>query len=227
MWHKIKVRTRIAEGHGTVSASCAITGDGVAVPALLAKQTASLIQEGTNDAADVGSVRCELAADNALQAAASSIVGSWRERGASEPAGVRGWAAGIARGTGAGLGGGRGQCDFTVLGLEAVEVIIGRDRGSVRRYGDHTELTLSALGREVAESKGTRPDVRHGRGEDGLHFSPETWRGSDATEFGEVGGNVVTCKVAVLACVHRWISVTAEFAEKEKSVESTSRYHID
>lgn len=222
-----KVRTRITEGHGTVRASCAITSDGVAITALLAKQTASFVQERANDTTDVGSVRCELAADNALQATASSIIGSRRERGASEPAGVRGWATGVARSTSAGLGGGRGQCDFAVLGLEAVEVIVGRNRGSVRGDGDHTELALAALGREVAESEGAGPDVGHGRGEDGLHFGPESWRGSDTTELGEVGGNIVTCKVTVLACVHGWISVTTELAERRSIIEAIAKYHND
>ena len=117
-------------------------------------------------------------------------------------AGARG-VAGIAGGTlGRRVRGG----DLSVLSLQASEIVGGGD--SVSIDSDHTELPLSALGWKVGESNTSAPDVGHGGGEQGGDFGPETGRGGDTPVLAEVGSNVVTRKIAVLAGIRTRRGIT-------------------
>lgn len=109
-----------------------------------------------------------------LQTGAGGTIRSRREGTRSKERRVLTGARGVTGVAGGTLGRRVRGCNLSVLSLQAVEIV--RRGDSVSADGDHAELSLSALGREVGESNTSTPGVGHRARKQGGDFGPETGR---------------------------------------------------
>lgn len=215
--------TRVAERNTAIGTSRSVSSDVVAVTVDTTEERAASIEERSDDATDVGGVWGEHTAQRVLQACARSVIGGRWQRCRSNERRVLCWASRVGRGRGGTLAWAVGRGNEAVLLLEGIKVGVRRNGSIIRRDCNHSELTLTRCGWEIAECQATRPDVGHGAAEQRLSFCPETWWGGDAAEFTEVGSDVVTCEGAVLARVHTRGSITTPFTTRGQYAETRKR----
>jgi len=101
---------------------------------------------------------------------------------------------------------------LSVLGLQASEILRLGDGASVD--GDHAKLSLSTASGEVGESDASTPGVSHRGREQGSDLGPQTGRRGDTSVLAEVGSDIVTRKIAVLAGIGARRGVTTPLAVK-------------